>query len=157
MSITDVIERRRKLSDKKIRGVMREYAVHFSRIDDNLSQTIQPLVEYVLDLAKRRKDTYVLSNFYPQELQTRDGKHMRNYEVSYEADEDGISIVAFDPNSDTIDPGESYVGQIPKQEFLTWVMGNRVHMIDVYQHIQIALRQKKDAGEAHRRHLENYF
>lgn len=112
---------------------------------------------YVLDLAKRREDTYVLSDFYPQELPTRDGKLMMNYEASYEADERGIHLIAFDPNSDTRDTGESYIKQVSMQEFLAWAMNGRTRTIDVYQHIQSALRQKKDTGEAHRRHVEDYF
>ncbi len=156
MNITDVVEEQRKLSDTEVREIIRKNAVHFSHIDCNLSQTLPSLVAYVLDLAKRRKQIYVLSNFYPRELPTRDGERIMNYEANYLCDENGISIGAFDPTSDAMDPGESYTKQVPVEEFLMWTMNDRVHTIDVYQHIQAALRQKKDISEAHQKHFEEY-
>lgn len=156
MSITNVVEGQRKLTDEQVRDIIRENDIHFTHIDCSLGQKLQSLIDYVLDLARERKQTYTLTNFYPRELPTRDGERTMNYEVNYLCDENGISIGAFDPSSGAMDPGESYIKQILTQEFLTWAMMDRLHMIDVYQHIQLALRQKKDTGEAYRRDSETY-
>ncbi len=157
MNITNIVEGRRKLTDSEVRGIIRKNGIHFTHIDCNLSQNLPSLVDYVLGLSAERKQTYKLSKFYPQNLPTRDGSGILDYNVGYICDEDGISIVAFDPSSDAMDPGESYIKQIPVQEFLVWAMKDRVYMIDVYQHIQAALRKKKYTSEDHRRHFEQYL
>lgn len=156
MSITNIVKGQGKLTDNEVKDIIRRGDVHFTHIDSTLNQTLQPLVDYVLDLAKRKKDAYILTDFYPRELPTRDGKRRMNYEASYEVDKNGISLVVFDPSSDAMDPGESYIKRVSTQEFLAWAMKDRIYMIDVYQHVQAALGKKKDDGDAQRRNFEQY-
>ncbi len=157
MSITDIVTGQKKLSEAEVEGIIRNNAVHLSNIDSNLNQTLPSLIDHVLVLARERKQTYKLSRSYPQWLSTRDGNATIEYRISYICDKNGISVVAFDPQSNAMDPGESYIKQIPTKELLEWVRKDGIHMMDVYQHIKKALEQKKSSGEAHERCSGNYF
>ena len=156
MNVAESVRGREKLTKKEVEDIIKENAPHLSSIDRNLRRELPSLVDYISGLARKRNCTYILSEFYPQELPTIGGERVSNFEVIYFCNQYGISMDALDPHSDTSDPGDSYIKQIPRKEFLEWVMEDGMRMIDVYQHIQAALRQEKGNGEAHRKHLETY-
>lgn len=114
-----------------------------SKFKNTLCESISTLLESAILRSKSDKTCPKISSFHHQESFTLDGKKKKKFEVSYSIRRGKIYLHAFDPESDTVDSGDSHRKEISTEEFLEWVKQDIIHAVDVYRCLSLEARAKK--------------
>ncbi len=89
------------------------------------------LLDYAFDMEAEKGYCPTLTSSFRQKQDSNESQ----LEYDYMLMRGKVYLTAFDPESDTIDPGRSYTKEVSKTEFLEWTNQNLIRMLDVYNHL----------------------
>ncbi len=84
-------------------------------------QSIPPLLEYALNVSQKGK-RIVLTDRHTMELPNPKDGQIKEYTVWYEAKDGRVEKIAYDPDSDVLDPGDTFTTALTQEEFLRMSM-----------------------------------